>query len=268
MSSISLYNAHTLQSKETAKEAFAAYWRGLSLRQIHLGFSDSNVAHVAFRALGVLTAATAATFLILGLCSIVVIAHYVIIPLCVLASIFSFVHASHLKSEQEAKQLASLRADIENLSLVDIARCYSWNEIFTFGILTPDEFAYGYRKQLASMPLGRACNFYEKMVRRLEDCQNPKYIYYIPSPSELREKWALETQNKTFVEIIEGYSLEQLQKHKMLSAVEFKILTELNIFFQRAKNQRDTATHQRFPEIVSRKEELRREVTRHRESLS
>lgn len=245
-----------LEAEQTTKDEFVAAWRGRQLYSGQLGLGNPHVAQVAFRVLGALAASTAATFIVLSLCSIVVLGHSVIIPLCVLTSIFSFMRAKSIQSEQEAKALESMRQDIANLSLKEVASEYSWNQLFTRGILSPDEFAIRYREQVSSMTIMDAYEFYERAVKSFEDCPRPKHIYYVPLPSELRDKWVQETQEKTFEQIIETYPIEKLYNHNILSEREFNLLTELNGIYQAIKNERDRDLSLLFPHVDQLKREL------------
>jgi|GEM_PF-6073202 len=241
--------------RQWTNASFISFWKSNPGHSANLGENEAKVNSVAYRVIGGLAAAMAAAILILGACSIVVVGHTVIIPLCILVSAFSFWRARSMEKEEEACQLETTRKEVKYLPLPQIANRYTWNEIFGWGILTADEFADAYRAHVKSLPILQVCAYYEKMVQRLEDCPRPKYTYSIPVPSEFRDKWYTETQNKTLEEIIQKYPLDTLKKHNIIIGEEWSSLLELKSLYEQADNQRQAAIkaldESRFPELQS-----------------
>lgn len=252
--SINLPVGMPLQTHKSAKQEFIAAWRDRALYSVD--FSDPQVHYVALRTLGVLAAASAATLIVLSIYSIVVGGQYVIIPLCLLTSIFSFMRASVIRYQVEAKAAESLRKEIAHLSLKEVIHEYSWKQIFNRGILFPEEFSILYRQQVAPMTILQACDFYERAVKHLVNCSSPKYVYHIPLPSELRDKWEQETEKMTFEDIIKTYPLARLHDYHILSEGEFALLNELNEMYQAVKIKRDRELLHRFPQLEISKQEL------------
>jgi hypothetical protein len=242
-------------ARQWTNESFISFWKRNSTHYANLGESDAKVHSVAYRVIGGLFAAMAVSVLILGACSIAVAGHTVIIPLSILVSVFSFWRAMSIEKDQEASQLELIQKDVKYLPLPQIARRYSWSEIFGWGILTQDEFADAFRAHIKTLPILKMCAYYEKIVQRLEDCPRPKYTYSIPLPSEFRDKWYTETQNKTLEEIIQQYPLEILKKHNIISGEEGCTLQGLKSLYEQAENQRQAAIkaldERSFPELRS-----------------
>ncbi|MBS0619941.1 MAG: hypothetical protein JSS61_00580 [Verrucomicrobia bacterium] len=167
----------------------------------------------------------------------------------ILLGIVSAYTSMRVKEYQYAKVLASVRKDVEGLSLDQIAEKYGWKSLFSRGILTREEFQERYRSAVQKMDLISMINYYEMVCLRLSESKPLAFQYQVPPPREFKSKWA----PKSLEEILETYPLDKIEKYSLVDSAELRRILELKVTYDQAKGRRDVA---RAPFLAEHQQEL------------
>ena len=136
-------------------------------------------------------------------------------------------------------ELEKFRSEAKQMSLESVVQAYGWNDMLRFGILTPDQFAQKYRKQLQGMNLVEIIAHYEKTLRHIAHCSLVKFEYQVPSPRESARQWREGTALKTFEQIIQTYPLDKLEQHAIIEYGELSTIKNLKREYEAIKAQCD-----------------------------
>ncbi len=214
------------------------FWSQRSVQNGFPSFSSIQIEIIFYRLFGTVALIGAAT--LVGLAAFEIVAVSIVlyaIPSIILAC-YSFWHSTTIDDYENKEQMAQIRNEAQKMTLDEVAERFEWYKIFQNCILSPSQFINLYRRQVESMSVNELLNYYEKVSRHADPFnQSAGFPYAVPLPREQARKWRLETQDKTFEQIITEYPLEKLERLEMINNGEMQKIRELLVTYRSAETE-------------------------------
>lgn len=242
MSVNSVSSSSTMQNSTL----LSASWGSRLVQKGFGGLTDTVLTRFFMRFLGI--SSGSASLVSLGLATAGIISWsvaWIAFPAGTVITIAAIWYSNQFDTEKNPEELEKIRKNAQTHTLDQVAQIHGWNDLFRLGIFTPEEFQIKYRQQLKDKNLTLIMNYYEKITRHIRECVNPRFEYFVPLPSEWKAQWHKETAEKTFADIIQSYSLENLEKYSLLEIGELNRLKEL----KRDHDLMQTERNQKIREI-------------------
>lgn len=163
---------------------------------------------------------------------------------CALGAAGALWYSFQLDDYENPEELENFRTEASRMSLDQVTQAHGWNNLFHWGILTPEQFSDKFRHQMRRKNLVEIIHSYENAERRLAQCSYPRFDFQIPTPSEFRGQWRTETATKTFEEIIQTYPLDKLERYNLLEVGELHRIKDLKRDYDGIKGNYDTQVSQ------------------------
>jgi hypothetical protein len=245
-----LRNSTLLLSDSNQMGVQSDFWKERSIQNAYFGMTTSEITRLVLRVIAFSSFCTAGS--IVGLTAMGVVVWQPLTSLVIpsfLGAIGMFLLSMSLDNHEVPVELERYRRDALKTSLNDVAQSYGWTQLLQWGVFTPDQFVYKYREQLQGKNLMEVINYYEKVSALIAQALNPRFHYQPPSPRDWKEQWRQETSTLKFEQIIQTYSLEQLEKYNILEVEELNHLKTLKQDLDGLKNwhaQQITTVNQDF----------------------
>lgn len=245
-------------SASSNQSTMSDFWKARMTQNQFCGLTATEITRLSMRLLGLGAAGLgiyAAATAILGSASWSL--GLLAIP-CALVSAGALWYSFQLDDYENPEELEKFREDATRMDLEQVMQVHGWGNVLHWGIITAEQFADKYRRQMRGKSLSEIIDAYEKTVRHISQCSNPKYDYEVPVPSEWKGIWRTETATKTFEEIIQGYPLEKFEKYNLLEVGELRRIKTLKHIFETIKGSYDTQVNQIEREFQSHTETYKR----------
>jgi len=219
------------------------FWTQRSVEDDSESFLTPEAKVIALRILGGLALASAGVAL--GVAAFSIMAPsvaLVAIPAALLAG-YLFWHSTQINDYDDSAMIGHLREKAQRMTLDEVVAQHGWKKIFEDQILSPNQFAMHYRKQVKDKSVKDCLAYHQKVAQHIasyNETRSGGCFYSIPEPQEHVSKWRRETSGnaqtrKTFQQIVEEYPIDQLENLGMIERREMKKIRELLVIYQTAQ---------------------------------
>jgi len=147
------------------------------------------------------------------------------------------------------EEVLGLRAKVQGERLERIVSDHSWNHIFEFSILLPDQVYSKFCQSARNLSMPRIINMYEDAQRAytsVSDRGANEYPYTLPHPTSWRWKFEEELSRSNASQFFQSYDLVKLKKYGFISNGAFRELRELRTVYTS-----DAAAHYRQVSLIT-----------------
>lgn len=140
----------------------------------------------------------------------------------VLTSLFLALYSTSLIDYTDPVTLARIRTEALHQSLPETLKAHGWQNLFLYDLLDHESFKVVFRNYADTLSFDRILAFYREALGNLIQArgQGAAADFLIPSPSEWKHRFYLDTERMRIDLVAERYSLSELKSFDILGAEE------------------------------------------------
>lgn len=147
------------------------------------------------------------------------------VPLYSLAGAF-FWYSNSLIDYNCPKALEYIRQEAQKQTLPQIIEKHGWEKLFSYEILSPEEFKIAYSVYVERLSFNEMIQTYERAEEAKDLIQKTEAPspFHIPSPMNWKAKFKEETESLKCEDIVSKYSVEKIGMYKVVTEKELDLL--------------------------------------------